>query len=1097
MDPAFIRDPDTDRNVLHYALDVGALDIAGHLIQEGNTDLIISKHCVQHSGLEGNRNILHILIEKGNKEMIEKVLTKIVDIDKEQMLVAMETVVEPEGQRPKLLPCLHLAAFYGNTTLLELFLDRIEMDINQGNSKGETALMWASRQGHIETAQTLIKRGADVNVENVKGSTALYWAVRYGHVQVATFLIKTGNADPQTRRKFGLVSPLILSCALGNSEMVDLLLDQRSVDVNYRIRGGETAIHFATREGFTDIVSKLLERGADVDNADEFGDTPLLLAVKYGHVDLANTFINQGASVDQRNLEGHDIWQYAIDRDDDELLEALVVTTQEMLDLGRQPLCVAASLGKLDKIDFLMRMGLETETTDKEGNSFLHYAAMENQHEVIKKFYSAALLDLQDKNGNTAFHIACYRGHENTIKVLIELKAKPGVRNNKGETVLHSAAYSKTINAESVNKLVEYTVKSFSWDLLNLKDYQGNNCLHIAAKHATPDVIWEYRNVSIKDQDKDGMTPLHEAVRPEEPEALDTMLDIFELARRDARINEQTFVSRETVLHFAANERHVDCVKRLMQLGADISERDCDGNTVMHRLIYACINDAENKLQYLEVFDIITDNVVIWWCIKNNLSIPYESDVEKANCLKEEAMTMTTRALPNNEGMSVYDLAFALGCSEILSRLLMMPDVTYFIREDNEARTHIFDISDLIPRTEMSPESYNVKKLHNTKGAELTFLPSEKKSKLKNLSGMEWLMTCNDGVKRAEILDIPPVEIVENHFTSLVAWTFTVLLFLHIAYMGVFTFVGLEVQRRLHMENNTMIFENFSQSETAILYFIVPLEPFIVFLTVLYTFLRYCFTGDVKRRIQLGRTQNMSTFISVLQAYILPLIYFSFSVLVFSWIILLRLEYEYQDYVLAVAVCLGWLLAINFTRGIKVVHYFYKMLLSIIFRDVIRFLIVYMFVLLAISLAIHVLFQISNTVTDVYQTTGDTTFVIFNVMTGMGDLFTDEVEDGMQAVGRTSDFIKAFYVLYIVLGTVIMLNLLIAMMNDSYSKVLLEKKIDWRIDSIKIGMELERSLPIVRVLSPVSTEYGILGKPSYFISLKIKRAGGFLILQPL
>ena len=321
-----------------------------------------------------------------------------------------------------LLPCLHLAAYHGQTILIIFLLDNDALDIDQRNSKGETALMWASRQGNTETVQELIRRGADVNIENEKGSTALYWAVRYGYVEVATLLINKGKARPQTKRKFGLVSPLIVSCAYGNVDMVDLMLSQRSIDMNLRIPGGETAMHFAAREGYAVIVSKLIEKGAVVDIADDFGNTPLLLAVKHGHIDLVNMFINQGVRMEQRNLEGHDIWQYAIDRDDDEMLETVLIATQEMSDLGRQPLCVAASPGKLDKIDFLIRMELDPTITDKEGNSFFHYAAMQDQHKVLKKFNRLDLLDLQNKQGNTAFHIACYRGFENTINVLIELK---------------------------------------------------------------------------------------------------------------------------------------------------------------------------------------------------------------------------------------------------------------------------------------------------------------------------------------------------------------------------------------------------------------------------------------------------------------------------------------------------------------------------------------------------------------------------------------------------------------------------------------------------------------------------------------------------
>ena len=121
----------------------------------------------------------------------------------------------------------------------------------------------------------------------------------------------------------------------------------------------------------------------------------------------------------------------------------------------------------------------------------------------------------------------------------------------------------------------------------------------------------------------------------------------------------------------------------------------------MHRIVSACIHDADNKMQYLEVFDVIIDNIVTWWCIKNNLNIPYENENETSNSYREEAIDVASRVVQNNEGMSVYDLAFALGCSEILSRLLMMPCVRYFICEDGDVRTHIFDISDIIPRTKL------------------------------------------------------------------------------------------------------------------------------------------------------------------------------------------------------------------------------------------------------------------------------------------------------------------------------------------------------------------------------------------------------------
>ena len=63
---------------------------------------------------------------------------------------------------------------------------------------------------------------------------------------------------------------------------------------------------------------------------------------------------------------------------------------------------------------------------------------------------------------------------------------------------------------------------------------------------------------------------MHEAVRPDEPEALTTMLDIYETMKRDADINEQNN-RQETVLHLAAKEGFQEHISRLVLFGADLS----------------------------------------------------------------------------------------------------------------------------------------------------------------------------------------------------------------------------------------------------------------------------------------------------------------------------------------------------------------------------------------------------------------------------------------------------------------------------------------------------------------------------------------------
>ena len=48
------------------------------------------------------------------------------------------------------------------------------MDINAKNKDGETALMLASSEGHLEIVKLLLlRKGADVNIKNNDGKTAL------------------------------------------------------------------------------------------------------------------------------------------------------------------------------------------------------------------------------------------------------------------------------------------------------------------------------------------------------------------------------------------------------------------------------------------------------------------------------------------------------------------------------------------------------------------------------------------------------------------------------------------------------------------------------------------------------------------------------------------------------------------------------------------------------------------------------------------------------------------------------------------------------------------------------------------------------------
>ena len=265
-----------------------------------------------------------MLAEKGNCKLTEIFLKQVTSQKRRSKLLEATVLTALEGQRPRHLSSIHLAALHGHKELVELFL-QYGIDVNARNNKNDTPVLWAARGNHVDTVRLLIQRGADLQLENDKGSTPLYWAVRYGFRELVRVLLDEGKADVDQRRKLGLVTPIVLAAALGHTKIVGDLLDH-GAKVGTTITHGMTALMAAASEGNDDVVELLVARGgtSELDRVDASGNTALLHAARAGNVSTMRTLISNGASVDVQNKLGETIWHHAIRRgDDDDFLRAV------------------------------------------------------------------------------------------------------------------------------------------------------------------------------------------------------------------------------------------------------------------------------------------------------------------------------------------------------------------------------------------------------------------------------------------------------------------------------------------------------------------------------------------------------------------------------------------------------------------------------------------------------------------------------------------------------------------------------------------------------------------------------------------------------
>src|ERR1700733_14842036 len=215
------------------------------------------------------------------------------DLQTAQLLIrngAAPEAANHDGATP-----MFLAAQNGSAAMIELLL-KGGADVNAPVlAHGETALMMASRSGSVDAVQTLLEHGAQVNAKDtLRGTTALMWAAEQGHFAVVELLVHNG-AD--VRAQSEVLRPLKRR-GLGFAPQKD----QGGPDAP--IKGGLTALLFASREGSIECVRALTKSGADVNQTSADGSSPLLVAVQNGYYDMALYLMDHGANVNLANSKG-------------------------------------------------------------------------------------------------------------------------------------------------------------------------------------------------------------------------------------------------------------------------------------------------------------------------------------------------------------------------------------------------------------------------------------------------------------------------------------------------------------------------------------------------------------------------------------------------------------------------------------------------------------------------------------------------------------------------------------------------------------------------------------------------------------------------
>ncbi|MGA9364746.1 MAG: ankyrin repeat domain-containing protein [Bacteroidota bacterium] len=192
--------------------------------------------------------------------------------------------------------CVHVAAAAGNDTILTTLLKRSHASVNEKNDEGLAPLMLAVGSKNLECVKSLVSAGASLNVKDPQEKTLVHYCAMSPSLEMMQYLVNEKSLDVNAADKDGITN-LHIASQKGQLDVVKFLLSKKASHTTAQYLVWEKSLYGATKEGEKwgsfGIIGML---GHVLSGNTSKGWNPIHLAARNGHLDVAELLIANGES---------------------------------------------------------------------------------------------------------------------------------------------------------------------------------------------------------------------------------------------------------------------------------------------------------------------------------------------------------------------------------------------------------------------------------------------------------------------------------------------------------------------------------------------------------------------------------------------------------------------------------------------------------------------------------------------------------------------------------------------------------------------------------------------------------------------------------